>query len=909
LPSTASIVKAIALLAFLAPLLASTGVEALTAAGPPAINVSQVVIDIRSQLEAISKSKVPLREAAQVYENLSSCSRPGMLRDLALSLARALSEGDVGKAGSLLKKLQERMLLNPREVAGCGQHVVYKAILYSLYTPTSLGLLDTGGDAGELADTLSLGLARILGLEKGSVRRWIGVCSSGSEAALLAAVIATDPSDNPLLGDINETMHMNPDCLVVAAAFEPPLPPESARRILSLWSITHGYTWSAEVYEEAARLVRDNPLEAAGLVVLLEALYPERFEAVSRLTSNRIEEALNPLGELQSLVHDPKSIHNPLLSLLALRATRERELIQALAASAKKHNNTYCGLVPRLANRTLHLHTEDSIELLGSAVSLCTAVTHDWRLLTILLSYNPFTPLDPWLMEDSAPPHLKALLRLDARESGRLVRPVARDVASKLLSTIKAESPRDAVRAALDYDQLSALVENMSRGMGVEGVLRAIGLAARAASLRYEDGLFLVHYATVHNIAEALLEKHVPELAEGGRGAFSERIEELYEWAIGEREELAVSLFNESSLKASLKEAARRLEELAERLRNHSSGEAASAASIADLLARAALELRNGSIEEALRDLSRLQPNTSSPMPAGLLGKIAESIASSIGLSPEEAARIISGLLSNASGTPITVNLSEVVGPGRLQSSGGGGGKALSHAAGRLVEAAIRASMESIKSLKTGVHGRPRVVKIVGLEDLLSSLDYSGVNSLVEVTARLLEMGGEGEGNGAGASGGVAPGISGVGGLGGLGAVRVGIKVGWGRVIPLLVLLPLLLLLARHFERVRRLIAVRVASLRLRGVEAEAAGADGEEEVRRLFSGMLLALSRVYGERGAGETHREYSRRLRGRIRGLYSDAAGIYERARFSSSIPQGATERMKRILAELRRLLARGG
>ncbi len=912
--------------------------------------------EIRSVLKKITASGTPYREAARVYEEASGLL-PGPASRAAEAAAEALRSNAAPsvvaeKLAGFLASLEQ---LGANGLRGCcpgprAARVVYEAVRLAYYTPTGLGVLlpPAGSEAG-----LALGVPG---------GEW---CSGPNGTAALVASLATGYVDDGMLAPLllPGAGDWGPRCAVaaIAQARWPSglnVSPRLAGELLTAYYVSTGRAPppdEAWVYEDAVAAAEagDNTT-ARGLLALLAAQHPGYIHAL-----------------LDAGVFKPGG--DPLLGLLAPRLHWPHKPPAGLGS------HPYCRAASDLVNDVLgwaHNSSTSSLELLGEAVSLCAAETRDAGVLAWGLRFNPFIPLDAWVLDAAGLRgpllaaarlnswELRSQLRVKVSDEETLLVLVAR--AGLLNAIVKTRGNAEGVKGeektgVTEIDVAGALrrlapllslhpewvAGNASRARSPAEALLRLGYLARVAGLRpcpgSTGGCFLEDYAAVRLVGWAALveaQRLRGDLALGGlrdplapmQASFTvPGLQGLLRWSLGWDASLTppgrygcmgaplncvqpggpaapagrgnpASSTTGNATGAATGTAAgshgellRELEQLARTLDQVPGG-----APYAQLVREAIDAIRSGDYARAAAAAQRLRSLLAQAIGAKKAEELIRAAASSLGVSPEQLARLLAkaASISLTQGNTVTINPEEAsILAKRLleeanaaQGGGTGTGGAASQAVARvLAEAVARSAAEAARQ------GRAVPVRIEGLDWLIAAARAGGsvfvdaasllrgiASSTPNTTGPLPAAPWSPVGGGPSAPGGApsAPAAPAppawVAAVAGLGVVAV---AAWR-----------LGLLARLLDSVR----TRLAAHRLQGGDASAA-----------FAEVLRLVSRVYRERRPWETPREYGQGLRGAIAATYRRAVLAYEALRFGGR--RGAARDLARALEELRRLVTR--
>jgi len=934
---------ALLLAALLAAALAAT--RASAAAGAGGNETGKLAEEIRSVLEKVVSTGITYSKAARVYEEASRLL-PGPASAAAASAAEALrgNASPATVAERLAGFLASLESLGARGLRGCcpgprAAHAIYEAVRLAYYTPTGLHVLLPPGGA-------EAGLA--LGLPGGE---W---CSGPNGSAALVAALATGYVDDEMLSPLllPGAGDWGPRCgLAVAAQAAWPqglnVSPALAGRLLEAFYVSTGRAPppdEAWVYEDAVAAAQagDNTT-ARGLLALLAAQHPGYVEA---LFSTGV---FKPRGD-------------PLLGLLSPRLHWPR------GPGAPPASGTYCRAAASLLGDILSWARNSStasLELLGEAVSLCAAQARDTRVLAWGLRFNPFIPLDAWVLEAAGlQGGLVDLARLNTWSMRSQLRVPLDNTAllglaarSRLLGyavlghTANATSLNGGI-LEIDLKPLRRLAPllslhpewiagNASKAKTPAEALVRLGVLARVAGLRpcpsAAGTCFLEDYAAVRLAGWAALVEAGRlrgDLVLGGlrdplapmQASFTiPGLQALLRWSLGWDTSLnppqpytcigsRFACVQPGGSKASANSTAAappstaggtggrsqevlgELDRLARLLDQLPGG-----APYAQLVREAADAIRSGDYARAAAAAQRLRRLLAQTVGEQRAEELIRAAAQSLGMSPEELARLLAeaASITLASNDTVTVNPEEatILSKKLLEETGevraAGAGEASQEASGAvarvLAEAVARSAAEAAKQ------GRAVPVRIEGLDWLIAAAEAGG-SVFVDAASLLSSIAGNATGP---APPGAAPSWSPLAAApSGPGSAAAAPPAphppAW--LLPAAVAAAALAAAWRLGALSAALDAARarLAARRLRGGDASAA-----------FAEVLRLVSRVYRERRPWETPREYGRGLRGALAPVYRRAAEAYEALRFGGR-GEAAAE-LARALDELRRLVSR--
>jgi len=399
----------------------------------------------------LSEGLVGTGYARQVFDRLATCSKDSKLTFIAQSLEGATvsaSQGlvlDMGLWRRNGRALITLIMENPGSVSGCDSQTIYEAVLLALGQPTPLGILLPS--RGLLADIGAYIASSIVSRAVPSDPRLAG------EAALIAsrdpvagyALLALYGKAGQgfwerVLGNASTATTL---CLVFSLASPDHIPKAIAEKALAM--ITGPYYVlgpAAEVWL-ASRLYKARGAVFCFVAVtrLLDAAYPGYVSMLTGLPMYRVERletripTINGSMDALQLVMASSVWNSTVPSEARLAAvTRINGSVvyspSALAAVMTKLYRYSPAPVINETNRSLACRLAETMisRLLGSpqppsqlawdaaasATSLCALETGDIGAVERLLLYQPFAPVDPWIIGLAAATHTEPGTRLHA---------------------------------------------------------------------------------------------------------------------------------------------------------------------------------------------------------------------------------------------------------------------------------------------------------------------------------------------------------------------------------------------------------------------------------------------------------------------------------------------------------------
>ena len=903
--------------------------------------------EIRSVLEKITASGIPYSEAARVYEQASHVL-PGPASGAAAAAAEALrgnaAPGTVAeRLAGFLAALEQ---LGANGLRGCcpgpgAARVVYEAVMLAYYTPTGLGVLlpPAGSEAG-----LALGVPG---------GEW---CSGPNGSAALAAALASGYVDDEMLEPLllPGAGDWGPRCaLTVLAQARWPgglnVSPRLAGELLTAYYVSTGRAPppdEAWVYEDAVAAAEAGDNETArGLLALLAAQHPGYIRA---LLDTGVIHPVNGdplLGLLEPRLHWGRGQQPPGRGLYCRAAV---SLVNDILGWARNSSTASLELLGEAVSLcAARARSPDALAWglrFNPFIPLDAAVLEAGGLRGPLMQV---ARLNSW--------GLRSQLRVRVGDEAALLDLVAR--AGLLNATARAEKKTggaeggaevvvieiDVAKAVRRLAPLLSLhpewiAGNASGARSPAEALLRLGALARVAGLRQcpGGGCFLEDYAAVRVVAWAALveaQRLRGDLALGGlrdplapmQASFTvPGLQDLLRWSLGWDASLSPpgrygcmgTPFNcvqpggpmapagapatnatgpaAGPVAGRRGELLRELEQLASILDQVPGG-----APYAQLVREAVDAIRSGDYARVAAAAQRLRSLLAQAIGTERAEELIRAAASSIGVTPEELARLLAeaASISLSQGNTITINPEEAsILAKRLleeastgQGGAAGAGEAVPGAVARvLAEAVARSAAEAARS------GRAVPVRIEGLDWLIAAARAGG--SVFVDAASLLQGIASSTPNTTGpapaaswspVAGGPAP--SGASSIPAAPAPPAWAVAAAGLAAALAAAWRLGLL-----GRLADALRARLAAHRLQGGDASAA-----------FAEVLRLVSRVYRERRPWETPREYGRGLRGAVAEAYRRAALAYEALRFGGR--RGAAQDLARALEELRRLVTR--